>query len=148
MAKKFNFRLDSVLKLRHQKVNEAISALSQATHVRTEKEREITNLMEIKADILKELKKNIKAEELQIKLGHKTHIENQINKLTKEKEKIIEIENNRRNRLTKAMTDEKALENLKEKKKSDHDELIKKEEEHFLNEVSIEKHMKQNGNKD
>lgn len=137
MAKKFDFRYESILKLRAEKVTQAQESLNQVVRVRNEKEQSIQDYKNYKENINLIEEKSTKAAELQNKIYHKQHIENEIKRLEKEKEQILEIEKLRRNKLTVAMKDEKVMEKLKDKKIIQHLDDIKHEESKFFDEVGI-----------
>ncbi len=136
MAKKFNFRLESVLKLRTEKVLQAQDSLYQVQRVRIEKEKIIDNYHQLKKKLNYEDKKFLKAANLQAISNHKEHLNHEIERLGKEKQQILEIEEFRRQKLTKAMVDERALEKLKERKMNDHSDALKSEESKFFDEVA------------
>lgn len=137
MAKKFDFRYESILKLRAEKVTQAQESLNQAVKVRLDKEKSIEDYKNYKSNINITEEKSTKAADLQNKIYHKQHIENEIKKLEKEKEQILEIEKLRRSKLTVAMKDEKVMEKLKDKKLQQHSDDIKLEESKFFDEIGI-----------
>lgn len=85
MAKKFDFRYESILKLRAEKVTQAQESLNQAVKVRLDKEKSIEDYKNYKSNINITEEKSTKAADLQNKIYHKQHIENEIKKLEKEK---------------------------------------------------------------
>ncbi|HRP02585.1 MAG TPA: flagellar FliJ family protein [Candidatus Kapabacteria bacterium] len=137
MAKKFNFRFETVLKLRAEKVTQAQESLNQVVKVRIEKEKTIEDYKNYKLHINNTVLKTTKASDLQNSIHHKQYIESEILRLEKEKLQIIEIEKLRRNKLTVAMKDEKVMEKLKDKKINQHNEDIRLEESKFFDEVGI-----------
>lgn len=142
MAKKFDFRYETILKMRTEKVTQAKESLNQAVKVRLEKEKTIDDYKNYKNNLIIADEKSIKAADLQNKFYHKQHIENEIKRFEKEKEQIIEIENLRRSKLTVAMKDEKVMEKLKDKKKEQHKEEVKLEEKRFYDEIGINQSQK------
>jgi len=136
MAKKFNFRLESVLKLRSEKVAQAQDSLFQAQKVRIEKENIIQSYNELKRNLGIEGKQLIKASSLQAISNRKAHLDTEIKRLDGERKQILEIEELRRQKLTKAMIEEKALEKLKEKRMIEHNNELKSEEIKFFDEVA------------
>jgi flagellar FliJ protein len=137
MAKKFNFRLNSVLKMRAEKVAQAQDLLNQAVKVRMEKEKAIQNYNDYKNSLLEKKFLSSKITELQTQIHHKEYIDSEIVKLEKEKQQILEIENLRRLKLTKALKDEKIIEKLKDKKFQDHKDELLREESKFFDEVGL-----------
>ncbi len=148
MAKKFSFKLESVLKYRADKVNQAIDALNQVVKLRIEKEKKINELIQLKKEIYSQGKNKVKASDLQTKNNYLNSLDEEISKLENEKKQIIEIENIRRIKLTEAMKDEKVIEKLKEKKISSYKEEIRKEEGIFLDEIGIKGIEKNKENND
>ena len=140
MAKKFRFRLEAVLKIRTEAVKEAKNSLNVALRHRYEKEMEIENLQQVKNEQLTQQMNSSKAKNMQTIKDYIVNLDNQI--LQKEKEKLIEIENVRRERLNEAMKEEKVIEKLKEKKIAEHELELKREETNFLNEIATQQYMK------
>jgi flagellar FliJ protein len=137
MAKKFNFKLEPVLKYRADKVNQAKDSFNQAVRLRIEKENSILETIDKKNEMLNKVIHKIKAGDLQNNINHINSLNNEILKLENEKNQIIEIENLRRIKLTNAMKDEKVIEKLKEKKIDLYNENLKKDENKFLDELGI-----------
>ncbi len=136
MAKRFNFRLEPVLKLRTHKVVQAKNALKIAANLRYSKEVEIDNKENYFLKLLNPVSGYLKASELQTAHFHKTQVRDEIKILEKDKIKLIEIENMKRANLTNAMKDEKILLKLKEKQIAAYKEDIEKEEVITLDEIA------------
>jgi flagellar FliJ protein len=139
MAKKFNFKYNSILKLRTEKVNQAQELLFQAERIKIEKQKIITEYKNYINGLLNNNTNKNKISELQNIAYHKQFINSEIEKLEKEKVQIDEIISLRRNKLNEAMKDEKVLEKLKEKKLNSYKEELNKEETKFLDEISMKK---------
>lgn len=142
MAKKFSFRLEPVLKLRAFRVQEAKEALSLIIGLRVKKENEIIE----KDDYLNELYTK-KAEsapvmEMQALWHHKVYVKEQIEKLEKEKLRLIEIETKKRQELADKMRDEKVMLKLKDKQKDAYNAELLSEENKELNEIATNRHYK------
>ncbi len=137
MAKKFNFKLESVLKFRTDKVSQAIDSHNQAVKIRLEKQREIDETKYRISEIASKVENKIKAGELRVKDSHINFLNEEILRLEDEKKQIIEIENIRRVKLTSAMKDEKVIEKLKEKQFVAYNDDLKKEEGAILDEIGL-----------
>lgn len=135
MAKKFNFKLDPVLKLRTYRVKEAKEDLGKTVSKRVSTETEIQNKRDYLDTFIKSKKGRQAASELQNQWNHKEFVENQIEKLNREREELLKLEDKKRIVLENAMKKEKAIEKLKEKRKSDYHESIYKEETKELDEI-------------
>lgn len=146
MAKKFKFRLDSLLKLRNQKVSEAKDLLYQAVNIRLRKDEEIDRHSNYLNELKYANKSGMKLSDIQVLHYHREYVENQLEKLNHEKEQLLEIENVRRVNLTSAMKDEKVLVKLKDKRKYEHTEAVKKEENAVLDEIGLRKINNENRN--
>jgi len=142
MAKKFRFRLETILKIRTEKTKEAKTAMNIALRNRYEKETEIETLQNIKKEQLKKQTVISKAQDMQTIKDYIANLDNQIEYKEKEKEKLIEIENVRRTELNEAMKEEKIIAKLKEKKLEKHKSDVKIEEDNFLNEVAIQQYIR------
>jgi len=77
------------------------------------------------------------AADLQAQISHENAVKEEIIKLEKEKEQLLEIESLKRDKLTVAMKEEKILEKLKEKKLIIHNEDASKEEMKVLDDLAI-----------
>lgn len=137
MAKKFNFKLESVLKYRTEKVSRAKDSLNQAVKLRIDKEKAIIDTADERSGFQQTNTGKIKASDLQAKGSYLNFLEEEIKRLENEKLQILEIEELRRKKLIVAMKDEKVIEKLKEKKRLIHFEEIKKEESKFMDELGL-----------
>jgi flagellar export protein FliJ len=139
MAKKFNFRLEPVLRIRTHYVELAKEALAEAINERVAKEAEIDSQQNYRDSLLNITIKSRKAEELQAESNHKIYVNEEIKRLAEEKINMEEIEAFRRNKLTDAMKQEKILVKLKEKKQVIYNEEINKEETKVIDEIAQRK---------
>lgn len=137
MAKKFKFKLESVLKFRADKVNQAKDSLNQAIKLRIEKQNAIDATRDKINDMLTQGKAKVKARDLQAKENHINSLYDEILRLEEEKKQIVEIENIRRIKLTNAMKDEKVIDKLKEKQKQEHVIEQNLEESKMLDELGL-----------
>lgn len=142
MAKKFRFRLESVLKLRTDNVNDAKNALMVVLQQRYNKEEEIKNLQTLKQDFLAQQMLAKTAADMQANKDYIRNLDAQVEIKEKEKEKIIEIENEKRRLLNEAVKEEKVLLKLKEKKYEEYQQELGKEETKFLDEIASNKFIK------
>ena len=142
MAKKFNFRLQPVLKYRAFQVRQAENDLGRIVARRVEKEMGISERLDYIAKLNKSDNKFKRAADYQAMIHHKNHVRAEIRTLNKERRQLEEIENLRRKKLTETMRKEKALEKLKEKKIKQHKKETDREETEFLDELSIKNYSK------
>lgn len=140
MAKKFNFRLNSVLKLNTHKVKLAEGALMEIVNIRTAKETKVDELRIYHKQLQTKKLKSAHAADLQTHWYHMTNIEEQIKTLIKEIDQILELENIKRLKLTEAMKEERIIEKLKEKKFDDYIKETDAEEMKELNEIASTRH--------
>jgi|DewCreStandDraft_5_1066085.scaffolds.fasta_scaffold57573_2 flagellar FliJ protein len=139
MAKKFVFRLESLLNLKAHKVKEIEEAIQKILYFRYRTEEEIQKQEAYLRTISNGNDGHFKALDLQAKINHKEYINAEIEKLRIQLERIAEIENIYRQRLAEAMKEEKILEKLKDKKLETYNEEVKKEETKQLDEITINK---------
>jgi flagellar export protein FliJ len=137
MAKRFQFRLEPVLRLRTHKVNEAKEELGSVMRKRMDKEQKLADKQNYFSDLLTDKTGQYSAAELQAQISHENAVKEEIIKLENEKEQLLEIESFKREKLTVAMKEEKILEKLKERKLITHNENISKEEMKVLDELAI-----------
>ncbi len=144
MAKKFNFRLNSVLRLNTHKVKVAEDALMEIVNIRVSKENRMNELKEYLLQLQKKKMKSAQASDLQAHWYHMTSVEEQIKKLLREIDQILELENIKRLKLVEAMKEERVMEKLKEKKFDDYKKETADEEMKELNEIATTRHYKAN----
>ena len=120
----FKFKLDFLIKLRQRKEEEAMARLAKRLASIRELEKEIAELTEKKARLVKELDEKIKAGEITIPLL--TLYKEYDLKMVKDIARLNEFlrlsrreEAKERAALTKACVDRKVMEKLKEKKKAE-----------------------------
>lgn len=142
MAKKFRFKLEPILKIRTEKVEETKSILHTAMRNRYDKETEIEELNEVKKDFLSEPQIITKASDMQASKDYVNNMDWQLQKKEEEKIKLLEIENHRRDELNDALKEEKVIIKLKEKKIEEHQKILKKEEDDFLDEVGKNQYLR------
>ncbi|MDQ1265960.1 MAG: Flagellar FliJ protein [Bacteroidota bacterium] len=142
MAKKFVFALESVLKLRSHKVEEAKDSLNRILGLRLKKESDIADKEEYMKQLLQKKPASSGVKEMQAQWYHKIYVEDEIRVMEREKEQLIEIENVRRVELSEAMKEEKILLKLREKKEVQHQDEIKREETIFLDEIAGSRYIR------
>ncbi len=137
MTKKFNFKLDTVLRLRTDKTEEAKTELQLIIRKRIEKEQLIDEQF-AKLDIHnKTRKEHKKLEEIQAFYYHKEFISQEIKKLKMELDNLLDIESLKRTKYNEALKEEKVLLKLKEKKKSEFMAEVEHKEQLELDEIAI-----------
>ncbi len=147
MAKKFKFRLDPLLKLKSHKVERAKEMLSEVSHLLYLKEDEHIKNLAYLDDMLRTGKQSGNVLQMQAVAYHNSFVRSQIEKLHKEIEKLKEIENIRRMQLNKAMQEEKVLTKLREKKEHNHAQEVLKEDNAFMDEISILRGTRRDGDR-
>lgn len=146
MAKKFKYRLESLLNIKAQKVKEIEEAIAKILYFRIECEEEIAEQEKYLRNFLQTKNGMAIALEIQARLYHREFIEEEIARLRKQLERIIEIEMIFRQRLVEAMKEEKVYEKLKERKFNEYNEEVKREETKILDEISINKEVRKINN--
>lgn len=142
MAKKFRFRLQSILEIRQNKVDEDKNALNVAIRFRNVKEEEIERVRAEKTNSMNWAENTTNALSMQAMKDYWNSLDAQIAKKEREKIKLIEIEDARRERLRESMKEEKVIARLKEKAKEEHRKALDKEEANFLDEVATQQYFR------
>ena len=137
MAKKFNFKLDTVLRLRSDKTEEAKTELQIIIRKRIEKEQLIEEEILKLALHNKTRDEHKKLEEIQAFYYHKEYINQEIKKLNMELDNLLDIESLKRIKYNEALKEEKVLQKLKDKKKSEFMAEIEHKEQLELDEIAI-----------
>ena len=137
MAKKFSFRLDTVLKLRSYKVKLAKEVLLQIQSQRIKAEEEINRNHQELQSLYRNKVGKISVETIQQDFYRQEYIKNYINILEKEKEKLLKIEEAKRKILNEAMKDEKILLKLKDKKIAEYKFEMNQEDQKVMDDIAI-----------
>lgn len=143
MAKKFSFRLDTVLKLRSYDVKLAKEALSQATAQRINKQNEIEDAHREIASLYGQERGMISVEYLQQKQYRQEFLKEHIIVLEQEKEELLKIEEKRKLELNEANKQEKILIKLKDKKKTEYAFEMGIEDQKNMDEIAINMNIPQ-----
>ncbi len=143
MPKKFQFRLEALLKLRANAVEQAKNALATALQNRMKKEDELYMKEQYFSELLiLEQSQKQSVSEMQANWHHRQAVQHEIHTLEREKNKLVEVEDKKRYELAETMKQEKTVEKLKERKKTEYHEIIAKEEQVFLDEIAGRSHGK------
>lgn len=144
MAKKFTYRLESLLNLKSFKVKEIEESIQKVLYYRYQTEHEIQKNEDYLASLNGQRNGSFKAIEIQALNYHKETVKEEIKELKLQLERIVEIENILRNRLVEAMKEEKVLQKLKEREYEDYKMALNKEETKLLDEITIQKEVRKN----
>ncbi len=136
MSKKFIFRLEPLLKLRSHKVMQEKEALMQIQSLRISKENEISDNIEYLESLYRNKKGRISIEQMQTDFHRQNFIKEFIKKLETDRQRLIEIEEQRRLILNEALKEEKILEKLKEKKITAYKEELNFEDTKMMDEIA------------
>lgn len=137
MAKKFEFRLETILRLRTHKAQAAKEDLQKAVGARTLKEQEIEDTTNYLLGLRNAGYGLVKSDELRAMDDHKRHVERTIEEMKKELTRLLEIEAAKRIVLNNAMREQKIMEKLKEKKFETYRFELNKEESQTLDAIGI-----------
>jgi len=143
MAKKFNFRLQTLLNLRSEQVKSAKDALNLALRDRYIQENIINSLVEKKNIQLQQRQvETTKAIQMQAVWDYISALEREILTEKKKLAELIKIENNCRKKLNLALKEEKVLLKLREKKIQEHMQIVQREETNFLDEIGTQIYLR------
>ena len=143
MAKKFNFRLQTLLNLRSEQVKSAKDALNLALRDRYIQENIINSLVEKKNIQLQQRQvETTKAIQMQGVWDYISALEREILTEKKKLAELIKIENNCRKKLNLALKEEKVLLKLREKKIQEHMQIVQREETNFLDEIGTQIYLR------
>lgn len=137
MAKKFSFRLDSILNLRSHKVKQEKEALQQIQSQRIKKDIEIEECKKELENSFMEKSGKFSVEILQQNYFRQEFLKENIVKLEKEKKRLLEIETQRKKILFEAQKEEKILLKLKEKKLLEYKFELDQEDSKVMDEIAI-----------
>ncbi len=142
MAKKFNFRLQTVLNLRSEKVKEAKDALNIALLNKYQQIEIIDSLIVEKKIQMQQQDKSVKASQMQALRDHIVSLEQEILRAESILKDLIKIETKCREKLSTALQEEKVLLKLQERKILEHKQNLQREETIFLDEVGTQLYIK------
>jgi len=142
MAKKFVYRLESLLNLKSFKVKEIEEAIQKVMYYRYQTEDEIKKNEEYLASLNGQKNGSFKAIEIQALNFHKECVKEEIRELGEQLQRILEIENILRLRLVDAKKEEKVLQKLKEKEYEMYKVAVNKEETKILDEIPLQKEIR------
>lgn len=138
--KKFNFTLESVLKLKSHKVDDAKNDLGRVVSEINKRNSEIDqHRKEIGALLNDETGNSIAF--MQARFHRIQTLESEINRLYDEINQLREIENVKRDKLKEAKREEMTYEKLKEKQFNEFKEELKKDESAFIDEIAGKRHQ-------
>lgn len=144
MAKKFTYRLESILKLKKHLAKTEKEKLLRIVSTRLSKENEISKAQNYLQSLSNINPGKISISELQYQVFHKNSIKKKIEKLNKEKNNILEIENIQRNKFFEIEKEEKALSQLKAQKFETYKQELNKEEIKTLDDIALNRTQKSN----
>ncbi|MBL7997144.1 MAG: flagellar FliJ family protein [Candidatus Kapabacteria bacterium] len=136
MAKRFQFRLETLHKHRQRETDSAKRAFGEVAQMRMAKEREIDGRTGYLNALLTAPPKG-KVHELQAYSSHIAAVREHIEVLKAELANIAEIEAMRRNELTRTMRDENVLDTLRDKHVEQHRQALLAEEQATLDEIAL-----------
>jgi len=144
MAKKFKYRLETVLNLQSKRVSEAKDRLNSIMIQRLNIEHQIQDRQNYLFDDLNKKAKLKGIRDLQAAFYHKKYVEDEIKKLEYDKEQLRELEDYSRLKLSEAMKKEKVLDKLKVKQKAKFKLEMDREEMATFDELAISRHQQSN----
>lgn len=137
MAKRFQFRLETVLGLRSQEVKDAQNRLGEAVQIRNAKEQEIEEKQKYYNSLMEQAaEKKLRIWDMEVQWYHARAVEREIKELEKQLVSLEEIVEIRRTELSEAMKKEKVLTKLKDKKHALHIQEEQRAEQNFLDEIA------------
>ncbi len=137
MAKKFVYRLESLLQLRQQNTRIAKTEFALALNERANKEKQINDLIEYKKELNSVNLQSLKITDLIYLQSHKQSIVELTKQLEEQKNILLEKERIKQQKYLIALQEEKVLTKLKDKKIEEHIRKLNKEEQIQLDEIAL-----------
>lgn len=137
MAKKFVYRLESLLKLRQQNTRIAKTEFAIALNERANKEQQINDLIEYNNELNSVNLRQLKITDLVYLQYHKQSIIELTKQLEEQKNILLEKERIKQQKYLIALQEEKVLTKLKDKKIEEHIRKLNKEEQVELDEIAL-----------
>lgn len=137
MAKKFSYRLESLLQLRHQSTRIAKTEYSVAASERSSKEKQISDLVDYKTELNAVKLQSLKISDIINLQFHKQSIVELTKQFEEQKNILLEKERVKQQKYFIALQEEKVLTKLKDKKIEEHSRKLNKEEQIELDEIAL-----------
>jgi len=137
MTKKFTFRLNPILNLRKQNTQISKHELARAINERVNKEMQIDEVRHQQLKLNQATLERMQLYELQAMVNHKRALSEELQKLNKERESLLEREKVKQLKYNSALQEEKIILKLKEKKEIEHKQTLDKEEQKDLDEIGL-----------
>lgn len=137
MAKKFTYRLESLLRLRQQNTTIAKTEFAAASNERLAKEKQIEDLVEYKSELNSVELKSLKFNDIVALLSHKQSIFELTKQFEEQKSILMEKERVKQQKYFIALQEEKVLAKLKDKKIEEHSRKLNKEEQVEMDEIAL-----------
>ena len=138
--KKFNFKFESILKVRSHKVNLGKEDLAKVIKEKVKRLELIKTYEQEINELLNRMTYNVQF--LQSRISRIEHLKTLIANLHREIKNIEEIENVRRKKLADLLKDEKIMEKLKEKDLEIFKQEYKRVENNFIDEIANQRAFK------
>jgi len=137
MAKKFSYRLESLLQLRQQSTRIAKTEYSVAASERSSKEKQISDLVDYKTELNAVELQSLKISDIINLQSHKQSIVELTKQFEEQKNILLEKERVKQQKYFIALQEEKVLTKLKDKKIEEHSRKLNKEEQIELDEIAL-----------
>lgn len=137
MAKKFSYRLESLLQLRQQSTRIAKTEYSLAASERSSKEKQISDLIDYKTELNAVELQSLKISDIINLQSHKQSIVELTKQFEEQKNILLEKERVKEQKYFIALQEEKVLTKLKDKKIEEHSRKLSKEEQIELDEIAL-----------
>lgn len=137
MAKKFSYRLESLLQLRQQSTRIAKIEYSAAANERSSKEKQISDLIDYKTELNAVELQSLKISDIINLQSHKQSIVELTKQFEEQKNILLEKERVKQQKYFIALQEEKVLTKLKDKKIEEHSRKLSKEEQIELDEIAL-----------
>lgn len=142
MAKKFDFTLKAVDKLRTHRADTSKNSLMQVTSQRIANDAAIKDLVDQKQTLISSPQKGKTLSEQLHTRSHIKLLESYIELKSKERERLLEIESLKRKDYHSKLKDQKAIHNLKDRQLAIHKIETNREENNALEEIALARHSK------
>jgi|GEM_PF-6190432 len=144
MAKKFSFSLEAVNKLRAYRADVSKNSFLQVSSVRIANDVAIDQILQLKDEIMSSSVLGTTLDEQLQARSHLKLLDRKIEQLSKERQRLIEIEDIKRKDYTGKLQEHEAIKIVKLKKFNQHKQEIQREETTMMEELALSRHQKLN----
>lgn len=137
MAKKFQFKLEAVKKLRAHKADVSKNGFLKVSAMRIAQDDAIRQVLDIRRDMLEAPTRGTTLDEQLQKRSYIKLLDKKLEKMSKERQRLSEIEEIKRREYTSKLKDHEAIKIVRDKQEASHRRELNREENNQMEEIAL-----------